>query len=249
MKIRYIKSCIALLLATTTMLLACKKDESNPAPSVMPPASSTVNDIDGNIYPTVQIGPQQWLAENLRTTRYQNGDMIPNIPGGPGWQSSTTGAWSNYDNDPNLDASHGKLFNWYAAIDTRGVCPLGWHVPTDTDWQQLENSLGMSATELGATGYRGTTQNVGGQMKRNTLWDIPNTGATNSSGFSGIPGGAINNNGNFLGTFETDGFWWSRSEEMGEFNAWYRSLNYANGGIKREYYPKNGGLCIRCVRD
>lgn len=210
-------------------------------------AGTTVTDIDGNVYPVVTIGSQCWMAANLKTTRYNDGSTIPNVTDNTAWTQLNSGAWCFYDNDPTNDAIYGKLYNWYAAANPN-ICPQGWHVPTDAEWQQLEAALGMPAGELGITSwYRGEAQNVGGKMKTITLWDAPNIGATNESGFSGLPGGGRQSeNGDFTER-GSDGSWWSTSESGAEY-AWYRGL-WMEAGIGRDYDFKRFGSCLRCLRD
>jgi len=211
----------------------------------------TVMDADGNVYPVVRIGEQCWMGTNLRTTHYSDGSAIPNVTNDNAWlQVGATGAWSNYENSTAHGATYGKLYNWYAATDQRGVCPMGWHVATDAEWKQLESALGMPANELNSAGTRGEAQNVGGMLKSTSVWNTPNTGATNETGFSGLPGGA---RGGFSeGTFfnlGTHGEWWT-SSNYGEFNfAVRRQLRHSNGGIGRFGYYKGNGYCIRCLRD
>ncbi|HRD53886.1 MAG TPA: FISUMP domain-containing protein [Flavobacteriales bacterium] len=214
------------------------------------PESPTVADANGNVYPTVRIGDQCWMANNLRTTQYSDGSAIPNVTVNATWAQLNTGAWSYYENNVSNNATHGKLYNWFAATDPRGVCPIGWHVPTDAEWQLLESALGMPANELNGLGVRGEIQNVGGKVKATSLWNAPNAGATNESGFSGIPSGT--REGFSDGTFfnlGNRGYWWS-SSEGDQFNfARYRSLSYFNAGVGRYSYYKTSGYCIRCLRD
>ncbi|MDR9365980.1 MAG: FISUMP domain-containing protein, partial [Balneolaceae bacterium] len=123
-----------------------------------------VTDIDGNGYKTVTIGEQEWMAQNLRTTRYANGDEIPNVTDQEEWDNLTTGAWSYYDNDEIHNNLHGKLYNWYAVDDPLNICPGGWHVSTDEDWIEMEIFLGMPEEEAyDFIGYRGVDENVGGK--------------------------------------------------------------------------------------
>jgi uncharacterized protein (TIGR02145 family) len=157
-----------------------KKDWLNPALTY-----GSVTDIDGNTYATIEIGTQLWMAKNLRTTRYRNGDPIPNVTDKEKWGGLSSGAWCHSQNDPKHEVPYGKHYNWYTVNDPRKVCPAGWHVPTDGEWQQMEAALGMPASELGRKEFRGAAQNVGGKMKTTTLWASPNTGATNSSEFAG----------------------------------------------------------------
>ena len=210
----------------------------------------TVADADGNVYPVVRIGEQCWMAANLRTTRYSDGSSIPNVIGNNEWRFLNTGAWCYYDNSPSQNLTHGKLYNWYAAMDPRGICPLGWHVPSDAEWQVLESALGTPAEELTDIGMRGEAQNVGGKLKSLSLWNAPNTGATNESGFSAFATGI--RDGFSDGTFFNAGslgYWWT-STDYGEFNyAWQRRLRSSMAGIGRYGTYKRSGSCIRCVQD
>jgi uncharacterized protein (TIGR02145 family) len=211
------------------------------------PVFGTMTDIDGNIYQTVIIGNQDWMAENLRTTRNRDGSTIPNVTDDTAWTQQNSGAWCNYQNISSNDATYGKLYNWYAAANTN-ICPQGWHVPTDAEWRQLEVALGMPTGELGQTGFRGDAQNVGGRMKTTSLWNSPNTGATNESGFSGLPGGyRISDNG-YFDSLGSNGYRWTASESGAE-GAWNRRLGNGNAGISRGYSSKRMGFCLRCVRD
>ena len=212
------------------------------------PMFGTVSDIDGNTYPTVLIGTQEWMAANLKTTRYNDGSAIPEVTEGIPWNQLTTGARCNYNNDTNNVAIYGRLYNWHAAIDPN-VCPQGWHVPMDAEWQQLELTLGMPADELDTTVYRGIAQNVGGKLKATTLWTAPNTGATDESGFRGLPGGGRQVYAG--GSFDNIGYaggWWSASD-LNAASAYYRLLIWENEGFGRFFDVKTSGLCLRCVRD
>jgi uncharacterized protein (TIGR02145 family) len=214
------------------------------------PSSPTMTDGDGNVYPAVLIGTQCWMGANLRTTQYRDGTEIPNVTANNAWAQLSSGAWSYYENNSGNNTVHGKLYNWFAAVDPRGVCPLGWHVPTDAEWQQMEGALGMPAIELNDPGVRGEAQNVGGRLKSISLWNTPNAGATNESGFTGLPGGARDgfSDGTFynLGDY---GYWWSSSEHETPNYARYRRLSYFNAGVGRYGYYKRSGYCIRCVQD
>jgi uncharacterized protein (TIGR02145 family) len=197
-----------------------------------------VTDQIGNSYTTIILNNgQEWMAENLRSTTYANGDPIPNVTDNTAWTQLTTGAWAHYENNVSYENPYGKLYNWYAAADPRNVCPAGWHVPTDGEWTVLTNYLGG--------------ENVAGGKMKSTgtqYWNPPNTGATNESGFSGLPGGYRNGIGGafvYLGSY---GFWWSASESGAEF-AWSRGLYDTNAGLVRPDGNKRVGFCVRCVRD
>ncbi len=200
---------------------------------------------DGRTYDLVEIGGQCWFAENLATDQYRNGESIPTGLDNNAWSTTTNGAYAIYNNDPANDATYGKLYNWYTTVDSRGLCPTGWHVPTDCEWMYLEGSLGLSITDQETLGWRGT--NEGGAMKATTNWASPNTGATNSSGFTGLPGGYRDGNGtyNYIGYL---GSWWS-STEYDSYYAWYRTL-YSNDSLVNRYdVTKHYGFSVRCVRD
>ena len=183
----------------------------------------------------VTIGTQVWTNKNLDVTTYRNGDIIPQVTDPTEWASLTTGAWCYYNNDSTTYAKYGKLYNWYAVSDPRGLAPIGWHLPTDGEWTTI-------ATYLGADGG-------GGKMKESgTLnWLSPNKGATNESGFAGLPGGYRNSDGLFYNV-GSNGDWWSSSETV-NFNGWYNFLDYLNGNLGSYFGSKQNGLSVRCLRD
>ena len=199
-----------------------------------------IYDIDGNSYKTIYIGTQQWMAENLKTTRYNNATTISNITTNTQWASLTTGAWSYYNNDATNNTKYGKLYNWYAVSPTtngnKNVCPTGWHVPTDAEWKVLTDYLGGKSV-------------AGGKMKEvgTTNWTSPNTDATNTSLFTGLPGGYRNYFGDYdaVGSY---GYWWSSSEN-GSYHAWGNYLDSGNGFSNRYYYNNKNGLAVRCLKD
>lgn len=211
------------------------------------PEGATVTDIDGNTYPVVQIGGQCWMAENLRTTRYRDGSILPNVTVNGEWAQLNTGAWCNYQNNASYDATYGKIYNWFAAVDPRGLCPAGWHVPTDQEWKQLEVTVGVPVADVDLTGLRGVAQNAGGKLKATALWNAPNAGANNESGFSGLPAGNRLNAGSFFG-FGNYGTWLTVTESSAE-NVWYHGLYYSNGGTDRGNNTKRNGCCVRCLMD
>jgi uncharacterized protein (TIGR02145 family) len=200
---------------------------------------------DGRTYDLVEIGGQCWFADNLATDQYRNGDLIPTGLDNTTWQNTTAGAYAIYNNDPANDVTYGKLYNWYTTVDSRGLCPTGWHVPTDCEWMYLESSLGMSVADQETEGYRGT--NEGGALKATTNWNSPNTGATNSSGFTALPGGSRFVIGSYF-SFGLNGFWWSSTENVSVL-AWFRFLGYVNSNVLRGGTNKRNGFSVRCVRD
>ena len=211
--------------------------------------TGTVTDIDGNVYQTVKIGNQWWMAENLKVTHYRNGEAIPNVTVDTEWINLRTGAYCSYDNADSNIAFYGLLYNWFAIADIRKIAPEGWHVPRDAEWKELEKYLGMGQSDADALGWRGT--NEGGKLKeRGTLhWLSPNTGATNTTGFTGLPGGyRYGGTGEFLDLGGLGGAWWSTSA-YGASSAWFRSLSYHFVQVYRLYSNWKSGLSVRCVRD
>ena len=186
--------------------------------------------------PTIVIGTQQWMEKNLEVVTYRNGDIIPQVTDPAAWAALTTGAWCYYNNDPLNGAIYGKLYNWYAVNDPRGLAPTGWHIPTDAEWTTLETTLGGDPVAGGKMKVAGTTS-----------WTTPNTGATNESGFAGLPGGYRTNNGTFSNV-GTNGYWWSSAESSTTF-AWLRNLFYSSGIIYRFIFNKKFGFSVRCLRD
>jgi uncharacterized protein (TIGR02145 family) len=204
---------------------------------------ATVTDVDGNVYNTVQIGGQCWMAENLATETYGDGSAIPTGLGSGAWSSATSGAFAVYGNNPATSnkGTYGLLYNWYAVADLRSICPAGWHVPTDGEWTELTD-------HLGGTGVAGGPMKTTGTRSAGTgLWQAPNTGATNGSGFSALPGGARYDYGNFSGVGYY-GLWWSASESN-IYDAWGRGLDYDDTFVYRYAYNKQFGFSVRCVRD
>ena len=212
-----------------------------------PSAPVTVTDIDGNVYQTVIIGTQVWMAENLKVTHYRNGDAIPNVTDGTTWEGLTTGAYCEYDNNANNVATYGRLYNWYAVADSRNIAPSGWHVPSEAEWKQLEMYLGMSQAQADQLGWRGT--NEGGKLKEGgtTHWISPNIGATNESGFTGLPGG-YRYLGGVYDQLASSAVFWSSTENGSSF-AWCRNLNNAYSGVHRYDGSKEDGFSVRCVKD
>lgn len=208
------------------------------------PETSTLTDIDGNIYQTVKIVDQWWMAENLKVTHYRNGEAIPNVIGNTEWSNLSNGAYCSYANNNSKINTYGLLYNWYAVDDSRGLAPAGWHVPTDEEWKQLEMYLGMSQSDANDDGFRGTYE--GNKLKATSGWNSGGNG-TNSSGFSALPGGYRYGNGSFYAV-GNGGYLWS-SSEFNSDNAWYRQLHYASSGILRYNDYKPYGLSVRCVKD
>jgi uncharacterized protein (TIGR02145 family) len=176
-----------------------------------------------------------WTKSNYDGSTFRNGDSIPQVTDPTAWAALTTPAWCHYNNDPANDAIYGKLYNWYAINDPRGFAPFGYRVPTDEDWTDLINCLGGESV-------------AGGKMKStSSLWNVPNTGATNESGFNALPGGYRDFDGSFssIGNFGT---WWSSTETNTNL-AWYRYLLYNLGVVGRNSANKSYGFSIRLIKE
>jgi len=193
----------------------------------------SVTDIDGNNYATIRIGYQTWMAENLKVTRYNDGTSIPNETDDNTWSASTTGRWCYYDNDPAYNSIYGKLYNWYA-VNTEKLCPAGWHIPVSAEWIQLENYLGGKAV-------------AGGKMKATGLWTAPNVGATNESGFSGLPGGYRAPGGTFDNSIGRESRWWTNT--ITNWNPYMKYLYYSNNSTQEGLLSMSAGSYCRCVKD
>jgi uncharacterized protein (TIGR02145 family) len=241
---------------------ACNNDDVEPWPKI---ENDSITDIDGNVYLTVKIGEQWWMAENLKVKRYRNGDSLIYV--GPpkdaifGFDSarwstiSDLGAYCALDaydtSKVNYDGKvFGFLYNGYVILDHRNIAPLGWHVPSDEEWRILEMTLGMSSGEANDVNWRGDIE--GNKLKIQSSWVNPydkySIWGTNESGFSAIGSSCKMFDGKEsspgLGYM---GFWWTSSKEGN--NLWYRYLDYNKSGIFRYFGSKNYGFSIRCVRD
>ena len=184
----------------------------------------------------VKIGTQVWMAENLNVATYRNGDPIPQAKTQKEWNKASVNqqpAWCYYNNDPVNGKKYGKLYNWYAVNDARGLAPAGYHIPTDDEWTILKDYLGRETL-------------VGTKMKSTSGW-YENGNGTNSSGFNGLPGGYryLDGTFDFIGK---DGYWWSSTEYKPD-SAWGHYLDYSSGNVFRYGNKEGGGFCVRCLRD
>lgn len=198
---------------------------------------SVLNDIDGNIYNVVKIGDQFWMAENLNVTHYSNGDSIQYLTNNTEWTSTLSGAYCNYNNDESNIETYGRLYNWYAVNDNRNIAPEGWHVATDADWQTLVDYLGGSDVAGGKLKESGTQH-----------WENPNTGATNESGFTALPGGYRYS---YIGNFYYlgyEGYIWSSTEKSNAVGGKI-FLRYNNTEATLGDGLKNYGFSVRCIKD
>lgn len=232
------------LLCILYLTISCKKDDNSSFQeeeqgnsSIFNPVIEygTVEDQEGNFYKTVKIGDQEWMAENLRSTKFCNGDSIPNVTIDTTWVNLNSGAWVYYENDNNYDKPYGKLYNWYAVDDQRNICPCNWHVPTDTEWADLIAYLGGGSI-------------AGSKMKSTAseYWDDPNE-ATNESGFSIIPNGPRSLGGDFL-ELGYSAFLWSQTEFNTDQALTRYLYNYGSDIQKHEIF-KYEGLGVRCIKD
>jgi uncharacterized protein (TIGR02145 family) len=198
-----------------------------------------LKDIDGNVYTAVRIGTQTWMVENLKVTKYRNGDPITNITDYSSWKNTlTTGAYCWYGNDLANKADYGALYNWYALSDPRGLVPLGWHIPTDAEWATLISFLGG-------------LNEAGGKLKEAGLehWSGPNI-ANNVSGFTALPGGYQEGLGNSTSGINVCGVWWSSTLENGtNLNVWTYRLDNNLFNVQRSLSGKYEGFSVRCIMD
>jgi len=205
-------------------------------------------------FETVTIGQQLWMAENLRVTHYNNGDEILTGYDNDEWKDLSSGAYTIYDDDPSNVHAYGYLYNWFAVDDDRGICPEDWHVPSDDEYKILTDHLAPDGVVSENQGW--TNIIAGGMMKQtgtiedgNGLWNAPNTGATNESGFAAHPGGFRlgGNTGNYINLGSHAYFWSSTAQNSS--NAWHRKLNDNNTEINRPYDAKERGYSVRCLKD
>jgi uncharacterized protein (TIGR02145 family) len=213
--------------------------------------AQTVTDYDGNVYKTVTIGKQVWMVENLKTTKYRNGDLIrTTTPATFDLSSETTPKyqWTYGGNESNV-ATYGRLYTWYAATDSRNVCPAGWHVPSDAEWMTLTDYLTSNGY-----GYGGSGSDIAKSLAATSGWTTDETAGTvgndqasnNSSGFTALPSGSRS----YDGTFGDVGFgiWWS-STEYSTTSAYNRYIYYNNNSIHGNDNSKRTGFSVRCVKD
>ena len=225
------------IILLTTIVSCIKKDD--PLNQDNNQSASTVTDKDGNVYHTVAIGTQTWMVENLKTTKYNDGTAIPNVTDYTQWSNLSTGAYCWYNNDSNNKSIYGALYNFYA-VNTGKLAPKGWHVPSDDELTILSNYLGGSAV-------------AGGKLKSTTGWINPNTGATNSSGFTALPAGWWNLNDSNINGFNAvgyEGVWWTSTKYTDSFGGLSWSLENKNVIFGRfSSIDSNNGSSVRCIKD
>ena len=200
---------------------------------------------------TIKIGNQEWTTKNLDVTTYRNGDIIPEVKDFDEWQKLTSGAWCYYNNDPKNGEIYGKLYNWYAVNDTRGLAPEGYHIPSDSEFSTIIEYLEGGQQHHWNNSFEKTAKVAGGKMKEISTnhWKWPNSAssASNSSGFNGLPGGERGYSGQF-GAIGAHGYWWS-SSECGTWSALYLNLHYNSEYTYSFFNTKYYGLSVRCLKD
>jgi uncharacterized protein (TIGR02145 family) len=220
------------LILLTSLLSGCNKNETLNDPVTY----GSVSDAEGNVYKTTTIGSQTWMAENLRSIKLTDGTVIPHVTDNNTWSNLTTPARSYYSNDSvNAKSIYGGLYNWYT-VQTNKLCPTGWHIPSDAEFITLATSLGVDSL-------------AGGKLKdSNSInWFIPNTNATNSTGFTALACGYRFYNGSYQ-NLGYSGNWWS-STEYSATSARYFYLVYNQGNTGRNYIDKQYGFSVRCIRN
>jgi uncharacterized protein (TIGR02145 family) len=237
-------SIICILVFATIFLIGCKKDDNK---FTMPPpvfnhylTYGSMTDQDGNVYRSITIGSQSWMAENLRTTHYRNGQVIPEITDSIKWRKLKTGAYCDYNNSSLNSVTLGKLYNGFAVNDSRNIAPAGWHIPSDTEWKTLIE-------------YLGGENIAGGKLKETGAihWASPNEWATNESGFTALPYGMREESGNF-NLMSMSAWFWSSTEYTENY---YESALYTQSlcnycmNIYRYFDVNTEGLSVRCIRD
>jgi uncharacterized protein (TIGR02145 family) len=235
-----------LLISLLLVILSCGDDEADPDTNGVSSANfntsltyGTMQDNDGNTYRSIEIGDQTWMAQNLRSTTFRNGEAIPEVTDDGAWVALTTSAQSAYEHTMDLDllATHGRLYNWFAVTDPRNIAPEGWHVPTQQEWETLAAALG------------GANQ-AGGPLKEAGLdhWNAPNSEGSNSSGFTALGSGRREyTDGSFINR-GFNAFWWTSSPYNPDYS-WYFQVNYDMAGLNAANFHKQYGFAIRLVKD
>jgi uncharacterized protein (TIGR02145 family) len=199
------------------------------------PSGPTIADIDGNVYDVIAIGAQEWIGQNLKVTHFSDGSSIENITNSTSWVDTDTAAYCWYNNDISYKNSYGALYNW-DAVDNGMLCPEGWHVPSDGDWDVLINFIGGENVAGGKLKEVGTTH-----------WNSPNTGATNDYNYTALPGGMRDQSGNF-NLIQDQAYFWSSTEAYPS-SAWYRYLLKSSAKASRHHQGKMQGFSVRCIKD
>jgi len=210
----------------------CEKADETPTEKSV----AQVTDKDGNVYKTVTIGSQVWLAENLKTTRYDNGDQIATTSMDITGENTPKYQWA-FGDDETIASVYGRLYTWHAATDSRNICPTGWHVPTDQEWEVLKSYLGGDSIAGSKLKEAGTSH-----------WQTPNSGTTNEVGFTALPGGYRNYLGSFV-SLQVSSYLWSSSPNPNPGWSWGQRMYYNDATLLRGGYYKQAGASVRCLRD
>jgi uncharacterized protein (TIGR02145 family) len=214
----------------------------------------SIEDEEGNVYKTIIIGNQEWMAENLNTGTYRNGDSIISNLNDSAWQNTTDGAWAYLYNDQSFECPYGKLYNWFTIQDSRGVCPVDWHVPTEEEWSVLYDFLSSNTNSFLSSNPDFQLQSIGGTYWELLPWEAPvfcgtaiNSNATNLAGFSGLAGGTRAPNGQYGRSGCASAYFWGSSDINSD--AYFRILEAGVGFFGGFYGDKNQGFSIRCIKD
>ncbi len=246
---------LLLSLSLIAFLVSCKKADTTPTNTTTNSKDTTqtssskygagVTDIEGNKYKTVIIGTQEWMGENLKVSKYNDGTIISNVVDNLQWSKLSSDAWCNYNNNDSLGMIYGKLYNWFT-VNTKKVCPIGWHVPSDLEWTKLSNFLSGDTI---TTSFYIHDSIAGLQLKEagNTHWNNSNVFTTNKTFFTALPGGYISTKGSpIFVNLGDEGNWWS-STLRDTNSAWARFIGETT--IFKDDYYINDGLSIRCIKD
>lgn len=239
---------ISIIAASMILNSSCNKDDAEPgnqtngkSTAIFNPGLTygTMTDQDGNIYKTITIGTQTWMAENLRAKTYNDGTEIKNITGKYDWPNLTSGGYCNFNNTTNNDtiATYGMLYNWNA-VGSGKLAPKGWHVSTDAEWTTLTDYLGGESV-------------AGSKLKETGIihWASQNSVATNETGFTALPGGWRYEDGIFHYMGDYSGFWCANEHEIYTTLSWYRLMHKDGINVFRDFMPKKNGYSVRCVKD
>ena len=228
------------------LVVSCKDEDEDPVVN----ETGTMMDAEGNVYMTVKIGNQWWMAENLKVTKYRNGTGIAKITDSTDWVSQSSGAYCEFNNGNGNLKGPGLLYNWHAVNNADKIAPEGWHIPTDAEWKTLETTIGMSNAESDKLAWRGSDE--GDKLKTSNQDEWAAFGdifSTNESGFTALAGSCrlFNSLWGDPGLKST-GFWWTASSYNTD-EAWYRHLDYKNSNVFRSHADQHYGFSIRCVKD
>jgi uncharacterized protein (TIGR02145 family) len=235
----------SLISFTLLFFFSCKKEKVETRIE-----TGTVTDVDGNIYNTVKIGNQWWMAENLNVQHYRNGDSI-SYRGDAYERTLDSAKWVNSDMGAYCKGRIDYLYNGYTVLDQRNIAPDGWHIPTDDEWKQLEILIGLSKNDVDQVNWRGNNEANKLRLHSTKYWaNSPNQydiWGANDSGFNALPNGCLMFYGKYSSSLDEMGFWWSST--LADNQLWYRYLDKNKGGVFRYVGPMTYGFSIRCVKD